>query len=468
MAAIWIITAIAGLVWSAVLFRRTGLLGGCLAVLLAGSCFSWAFYETNIGPIPITIDRLLVGVLVAAFSVSWRLGHLASRPLDKQDLVLIGLLAVLALSILSHGGGPDTIKAIMTLFLFFAIPFVLYWVARNVTLSQKAHSSTLAAIAAFGLYLAVTAIFEKYGVRALIFPRFIGSPDIAEFFGRARGPFLNPSGNGLFLCTGLFSLLMFVPHTNRLGKLGIGLLGIVYLAGIYCTLTRCVWASAILGLLTICVLNVRRRWAVTMVMGTVVAGSVVIGAKWNDLNAFKRDRDVSVADMSKSAELRPVLAAVAWHMFLDRPLWGCGYGRYPTTSTDYLSDRSTELRLERVRGYIQHNVVLSLLTETGLIGTCLFCALFVLWGQTAWSLWRNLNAPLIFRQQGLVMLVTMMAYLGIGMFQDLTLVPMANTLLLFVAGITRSVSADTPGRARTASLSSLSPVPHFSGAAGTA
>ncbi len=84
---------------------------------------------------------------------------------------------------------------------------------------------------------------------ALVFPRYIVSDAQAEFLGRGRGPFLNPVGNGMFLCAGLFSLLMFWPRVRRYGKVSVLLLTLVYLAGIYCTLTRVVWLAAAGGLL---------------------------------------------------------------------------------------------------------------------------------------------------------------------------------------------------------------------------
>ncbi len=56
-------------VWGIVFYRQVGLLGGCLAVLLVGSCLGHPFYHVNAGPIPITADRLLLGVVLADLPV---------------------------------------------------------------------------------------------------------------------------------------------------------------------------------------------------------------------------------------------------------------------------------------------------------------------------------------------------------------------------------------------------------------
>src|SRR4029079_4464899 len=100
------------------------------------------------------------------------------------------------------------------------------------------------------------------------------------------------------------------------------------------------------------------------------AAGLLVG--WEHFSAFKRDKDVSVEDMACSARLRLILAALAWQMFLDRPLLGCGFGQYVDEAPNYLSDRTTDLPLEKGRPYIQHNVFLGLLTETGIVGLGLF------------------------------------------------------------------------------------------------
>ena len=301
--------------------------------------------------------------------------------------------------------------------------------------------ATLATCVAFGCYLAVTSICEQQQLWSLVVPRYIVTDPNTEFLGRGRGPFLNPVGNGMFLCLGLFSLLLFWPRVRQRGKAVILLLACVYGAGIYCTLTRVVWLAAGGGLLLVSLLNgpPRRRLLLAVTAGLLVAMVVVV--KWESLNAFKRDRHVSVAEMAQSASLRPVLAYVAWRMFLDRPLLGCGYRQYESVSAHYLGDRSTQLNLERARGYVQHNGFLSLLTETGMVGLGLFVLLLTVLAQMSWRLWIAEGAELAARQWGLLTLLMLCAYTIMAMFHDLALIPMIHMLLFFLAGVTRSLTA---------------------------
>ncbi len=163
---------------------------------------------------------------------------------------------------------------------------------------------------------------------------------------------------------------------------------------------------------------------------------LVTVTQWENLLSFKRDEALAADKTAESVELRPILAVVAWHMFLDRPLLGVGYWQYKTEHKNYVSDRSTNLPLERGRGYIPHNVLFSLLTETGLLGLGLFAAMVLYWTRDAWRLWRTAALPLWARQQGLWMMIALGAYFINGMFHDVSVMAMMNLTLFFLAGVT--------------------------------
>lgn len=436
MPVLLIIAILVGLVWGLVLLRKTGLIGGCLVVMLVGSCFGYAYYHADVGGFSVTADRILLTLLLIAYLLLRWLGHTEQRRFDGQDITLLLLMCTLLFSTFSHRWQPGMVAALVV---FNLMAMALYWVARGAAFSEKTVMGMFAAIAGFGLYLAVTAMLEQQQLLSFVYPRYIANSTFTEFLGRGRGPLLNPATNGLFLGAGWCCLLMFWPRANRTGKILLVVLSLIFAGGIFCTLTRCVWAAALLGLMIVVLPNLSRRWAVWFATAFVLVGGIVVAAKWHDLQAFKRDKNVTVEEMSRSAGLRPIFALIAWHMFLDRPILGCGYGQYPVESKYYLSDRSTKLQLEKARIYVQHNVVLSLLTETGLLGSGLFVLLLLLWCQSGWGLWRDRSAPLLIRQQGLVMVSVLAVYLVIGMFQDLTIAWMANQLLFFLAGVTRGL-----------------------------
>ena len=178
------------------------------------------------------------------------------------------------------------------------------------------------------------------------------------------------------------------------------------------------------------------NWRLPLLGGGLAAAAILAAMNWESLVMFKRDKALSAEKTEESVELRPIMARVAWNMFLDRPLLGCGYAQYGPEHENYLADRSTDLPLERARGYIAHNVVFSLLTETGLVGLGLFLAMVFFWTRDAWRLWSDAALPLWARQAGLLWMIVLGAYLVNGMFHDVSVQPMMNMTLFFLAGVT--------------------------------
>jgi hypothetical protein len=432
--------ALVGLLWMGVVFLRGGPIGGALLVLLAGSCFGFFFYHVPLGPVPLTVDRLLLGVLLVQYLVYRHWGWIEPKPLAGVDYLLGAFLLVLVVSTVTHDFQYRGAQPLSQLVFFYLIPAVMYWVARQTELTERSVGWLLSSLAVFGVYLCVTAIAETHQVWALVFPQYIGSTEYREFLGRGRGPLLNPAGNGILQALGMCAALVFWPRSNRVGKLLLLAALPVFAWGVYSTLTRSVWMGAGLGLMVVVGLTTPRSWRAVVLGGAVLSAVVVSAVNWEHLVAFKRDQDVSVEDVADSAKLRPVLAVIAWHMFLDRPLLGCGYGQYIQESPNYLSDRSTDLPLEKARPYVQHNVFLALLTETGLLGMGLFVALLTAWARIAWRLWNTDSAPPWVRQIGLLFLALLGVYLPNAMFHDLSLIPMINMVLFFLGGATAGLA----------------------------
>ncbi len=435
------IGALAALAWAAAVMLRGGLVGGALLVLLAGSCFGFAFYNLPTGPIPLTLDRLLLVVLVAQYALYRRWGRTERQPATKADYLLLAFLALLVVSTFTHDFNYHNRLPAAQLVFFFMMPAALYWIVRQTAWTVRSAQWLFAALGLFGVYLCVTAIGETHQAWWLVWPRYIGSAAYPEFLGRGRGPYLNPVANGMVLALGLCAAAMFWPRLARAPKLLL-LASVLplFAYGLYCTLTRSVWIGAALGLTIIVALSTPRGWRAAVLGGVALVAGVGGVVGWEYFSAFKRDQYVSAEDVAESAKLRPILAVVAWHMFLDRPLLGCGFGQYIQEVPAYLSDRSTELPLEKARPYIQHNAFLALLVETGALGLGLFVALIGSWTLAAWRLWQNVLAPLWARQVALVFLAFMGIFVANGMFHNVLIIPMVNMPLFFLGGSIMALS----------------------------
>ncbi len=439
MEAVIAIAAVVALAWGLVVFLRGGLLGGCLAVLLAGVCFSVPFFKIELGPIPLTADRVLLVLLVVQY-VFWRRWGLADpKPVGKPEIVLLAFVGVMATSTFSADFTTENYQPVAWLIVNYLMPLTIYWIVRQAKYSERSIHAIFGAMVVLGVYLAFTSLAEYFKLWSVVFPRYIAvtaAAADAEFVGRARGPLLNPIANGVLLAACLGGALMWWPRLTRPKQLALLGVAVLFLAAIYFTLTRSVWMGGIAVVALAVGLALPWNWRLPLLVGALLIGTLLVATQWENLLAFKRDKALSADKTAESAELRPIMAVLAWHMFCDRPIFGCGYAQYGNEHLNYLSDRTTDVPLERARGFIPHNVAFSLLTETGLIGFGLFVAVIFFWTRDAWRLWSDATLPLWARQQGLLMMIFLAVYFINGMFHDVSVQPMMNMTLFFLAGVT--------------------------------
>ncbi|HET6884406.1 MAG TPA: O-antigen ligase family protein [Pirellulales bacterium] len=438
---IFAVAALAILIWAAAILLRGGPLCGALTVLLAGTCFGYRFFHLETGFIPLTADRLLFLLVIGQCLLCQRFGLTANRPWGKAEVVLALLIGDLALSTLAHDWRYQGNLPASKLLFYYLMPSGMYWLARQAHLSEPLARLIFGFLALMGVYLAATGIAEVTHYRQFIFPSYIASGNELEFLGRARGPLMNPAGNGYVLAVAMCAAWMWWPRLHSLGRslliAGMGL----FVAGLYATLTRCVWLGGLTMSLVVAGFVLPRHFRAPVVTATLLVACVVGALQWERLMQFKRDEGQSSQEAKESAKLRPVLAIVAWRMFLDRPVFGCGFGHYREKFVEALEDRSSDFPLDTSRRYVQHNVFLGLLTETGLVGTCLFTMLVGYWLADAWKLWHS-PAPLWRRQFGLFFMATFASYLCNGMFQDLAIIPMVNMMFFLLAGLTSAAARD--------------------------
>ncbi len=440
----------AALLWAIVVFRRAGLATGCLCVLAAGICLGPSFFHGSLGPVQISLDRLLWLALIAYYPLARTTGASVRRPLDRADLVLGAFYVAVVASVLAFDFRHAQGRPLSQLLFYHLLPLGTYFVARHAVYTQRTILGLLISLTVFGIYLAITAIAETHEFSWLVFPPYIAATDNLEFLGRARGPVLNPSGMGILLGLCLGGTVLLWPNSERRGRLFLVATSVLILAGVYFTMTRTAWLGAGLGLLAIGSLAMPRHWRLPAMATCVLVAGLIGATRWESILAFQRDKTQTAADTADSVKLRPILAVVALKMFADRPLTGCGFGHYPEAQAQYLSQRPWGLPLEKAGPYTQHNVLLNYLAELGLIGTGLFVMVLVLWIVDAWRLWNDRSGPLWIRQYALLFLAFFINYFVNGMFHDVTLIPMINMLLYFLAGALVAMHQDQQLRIRNA------------------
>ncbi len=423
------------IVWGIVFVRFAGIAGCLVAVLLAGTVVGHPFFHIS----AITLDRLILGGCIALFLGFQIRGWNQPRKWVAADLLFGFFIMAMVLTTVVHRSPGDAVGPYSKLIFFFLLPAIMYLIGGQVTLSSNQLKSVYCAFAALGVYLALTAAAEKLNLQWAIFPKYIADPAYEEFLGRGRGPLLNPAANGILMTLALVCGLMPVLWYGGIQRAFVIAIVPIYLVGIVCTMTRSVWLGCLAVIVGVAVVVIPRNWRLPMTMTVLGLASMA----WffdaqSMLSSFKRDRNVSVEQMRESASLRPILAMVAWKMFQDHPLLGCGTDQYLSKSKTYLSDRNSELPLEKARPYVQHNMFLAMLVENGLIAVMPFCLLLGIWSFWSWKLWQAQNLSLEYRQLGVVSLTFLISYAINGMFHDVLIFPMINMYLFFIAGITRN------------------------------
>ena len=448
MPALITILGLLALVWGTIYLARGSLLVGGLAFILAGNLFGHQFASFHLGPIPLTVDRILLVVLFVAYAVHWRLGRTQRASPTGADYLAAAFAAVLVASTFTHAWRttlPEQISPVYRLLAGYLMPLVLYWIARQAPLSERHVKFVQAALAIFGLYLGVTAVLEITQQWWAVFPQHIADPKVGIHFGRARGPMVQSVSLGLALAVCLLCALVWWPRLKRPGQLLLGASLPLYFAGLYFSYTRSVWIGTALGLMIVLGLVLAAPWRRWVLGGMVAAGLIFAATGLDSLLAFQRE--FSANNTRESAALRGSFAYVSWMMFLDRPLLGVGFGHFPEEKLPYLADRSTELKLAPIRDWVHHNTLLSLLTETGAVGLGLFLALLATWGRDAWRIYRDAQAPAWIKSQAALSLGVLGVYLCQSLFHELSYTPLDNSLVFFLVGVTMSLkplAATTP------------------------
>jgi O-antigen ligase len=122
-------------------------------------------------------------------------------------------------------------------------------------------------------------------------------------------------------------------------------------------------------------------------------------------------------------------------MFQDRPLNGVGFGQYNKYKKPYHQVENHSLPLQMALPYVQHNVMLSYLTELGLVGLLAAAAMWLGSIRLGLQAWAASASTLESRCLGLLLLTAVINYIMNGLFHDVSIIPVANSSLLFAAAL---------------------------------
>lgn len=437
--------AIAASVWMIPVVRRGRVATMVAIILVLGTVVGPFFFAIN-GPIQFSLDRIAWVSLIGYIAFQWRLGRVQWPTLHRVDWVMIALAAFLMVSTQQGGQPPGDASPFARWLFYIWMPLGTYAMVRTTRLRAGDLTTFMSVWLGLGIYLAVTAVLEIKSLQHLVFPRYINDPKVWEFYGRGRGPLLNPIANGVLIGGALIVACLRLWDAARSQKPFYAIAVGILLTGIYATLTRSCWVGAI-GAIGLIAMLYAPRWVRVWSLGglVILAGAMSLGLK-DQLLSFKRDKNLSAVEAAKSIELRPLLAVVAWEMFKDAPIVGHGFGHYFEHNDPYHNHRGYDLPLEKVRQYVQHNTMLSILVDGGMVGISLFLGVLAMFAVAAMRIIRQNSYPREAVHLALVMVGLLTIYFANAMFHDLIVIPMVQMFLMATAGLT--VNAATRGIVR--------------------
>ena len=215
------------------------------AALMALFLFAQLFDYHALHLSTFTPDKLLFLLLFLLFAHAASTHRLRSIPWSGTEvcMVLFAILCTVSYVATNPDAGEDHYKWLTTLFNLIVYPFGLYLFAKKTRYTTAKTLWLLRAIVGIGVYLAFTASFEHFGIKALVFPKYILDPYVGIQFGRSRGPMVGSNPMGEWLVAVYLATCLVMPFARTFAKVLLQGLILLVVMGIYFTLTRGVWLS---------------------------------------------------------------------------------------------------------------------------------------------------------------------------------------------------------------------------------
>jgi len=435
--------AVGGAALLALYVVKGSLLTAVLVWIFTLICLHEEFWRM---PVPfffaVTVPRLLIVVLVLLFVLMLALGRLRLNIGWPISGAMVALAVYFTASAIISGfetRSPVTVH--YRLIGGYLFPFTVF----VLLLHAVRHERHLRQIAVFffviSAYLTFTGWMEYFRFWPLVWPRFIADPSVGIHWTRVRGPFVMSAAMGLALVYCYFNNLVLARQLRGAGRWIIYALNLLVLPVLFWTKTRSVWVAFLLCC-AVWFAYSRRRTSRAVWVSFLITLSVLVGI-FNLENFLSDRREVGGFTDLEPVYLRLGLALISKNMFLDRPLFGVGFGHFRDFAPQYAHDPSSPYYAFATTA-LEHNNLLSILAETGLVGVVLYLALIVMILRLSVRLFRKIpqTAPGFINRDLIVLYwILVLAYLIDGTLRETSDNPFANSLFFGLSAVV--VALDT-------------------------
>ena len=324
-------------------------------------------------------------------------------------------------------------------------PAVGYFFGKQFVKEEGQLRVLLVFLSLVSVYFWVTCIGEHFEIRALVWPKEILNRDIGNsWFGRSRGPFLQPSLTGQFL--GWYLMIQLFLLTRRINitvkvlvVLNIAMIGVALLY----TYTRGPWLATAVGLGVMAVLRPGYR--------KMILAASVVGVLMTVTDFLRPSQDEFLEERlgtTDTIENRLGFLATATRMIAEKPLFGVGYFQYLDEAPLY--NRGTSIPFY---GFVKrqagadvaiHDIYIGRAAEEGLVSLMIFLGLVGVCAYHMRRQWRVAVAGTWYGRDFIALTAGIaVSYLLHGMIIDFRYFDIINVLPLFLVGIVMSFPSPT-------------------------
>lgn len=342
-------------------------LGGCLAWTTL--CLGGYRPESVLVP-ALLISALVVWLLLLRAAGRW------PRPFDSIGLWPLPFLAYAGFNAAVVSPVPWLGWADWTGWAIFA---AVHWIALNGLGSGGPRSWVHGVMAATAVVSVGLACYQRWYDPDWLM---LGRTQTIYFAGRTSGAFGVPNSQAAMLLLLLPIALgrAIEPATVGLRRAWSGALALIFLFGLYLTISRGAWLSLALALAVWPLLLPNRSWRFRLgLAAAALAVSLVVGVALYQAVPSVRSRLVALV-VDRGETTRPIMWRAAWSLFREQPVLGSGAGSYNTL---FERHRPSGFRDEPQWA---HNDYLNTLSDYGMVGFGLLAGGF-LWavGQALWA-----------------------------------------------------------------------------------
>jgi len=329
--------------------------------------------------IPVPLDRAAMGIMLAALLLKGARNvgarRLVLRPLH---LVMLAALTWCAVSAIIVGTITGSVGFYAFLDRFGVFPFMWFCLAPVLFGTSRQRNILLVGLVGIGLYLGLTGLMEGLHLYKFVFPRYIANPNVGIQWGRARGPFLESTGDGFCAFVGAAAAVIALTRWRSTGArlLCYAAVGLDS-ATLFFTLTRGVWIGGFVGVVAAMMLQKHTR---RIIVPVLVAGAILVAGTLAVSPTIRADA-IGRAEQQSPIWDRQNTDLAALRIIEQKPLTGVGWENFINVSANYMVQQPgypiTGLGIE------VHNVFLSHAAELGIPGLLLWLSAFV--GALRWA-----------------------------------------------------------------------------------